>query len=143
MLLGRANKLSMAGQPRSLYFCIHVSNSRVSGLPADAYSHLSVVFGATWLTVPWLYPTEIFPLECRARGNSWGTLRRFIRRYYPAKTRPLRRCRMVNWKWLAYTFDPRHVQRNQREDAVCVWGLQCIEHSVCVGVLPRDESADA
>ncbi|KAG9119865.1 hypothetical protein FRC07_004897 [Ceratobasidium sp. 392] len=31
------------------------------------------VFGATWLTVPWLYPTEIFPLECRARGNSWGT----------------------------------------------------------------------
>ncbi|KAG8708034.1 hypothetical protein FRC08_000143 [Ceratobasidium sp. 394] len=32
------------------------------------------VFGATWLTVPWLYPTEIFPLECRARGNSWGVV---------------------------------------------------------------------
>ncbi|KAG8750532.1 hypothetical protein FRC11_010318, partial [Ceratobasidium sp. 423] len=34
----------------------------------------TAVFGATWLTVPWLYPTEIFPLECRARGNSWGVV---------------------------------------------------------------------
>ncbi|KAL8997384.1 MAG: hypothetical protein Q9169_003315 [Polycauliona sp. 2 TL-2023] len=29
-------------------------------------------FGATWLTVPWLYPAEIFPLQCRAKGNAWG-----------------------------------------------------------------------
>lgn len=32
------------------------------------------VFGATWLTVPWLYPAEIFPLEVRARGNAWGVV---------------------------------------------------------------------
>ncbi|KAI9697657.1 MAG: hypothetical protein M1836_004607 [Candelina mexicana] len=31
-------------------------------------------FGATWLTVPWLYPAEIFPLECRAKGNAWGVV---------------------------------------------------------------------
>jgi MFS family permease len=30
------------------------------------------VFGATWLTVPWLYPAEIFPLQIRARGNALG-----------------------------------------------------------------------
>ncbi|KAF8857869.1 putative MFS monosaccharide transporter [Acephala macrosclerotiorum] len=30
------------------------------------------IFGATWLTVPWLYPAEIFPLEVRAKGNAWG-----------------------------------------------------------------------
>lgn len=29
-------------------------------------------FGATWLTVPWLYPAEIFPLSVRAKGNAWG-----------------------------------------------------------------------
>ena len=29
-------------------------------------------FGATWLTVPWLYPAEIFPLAVRAKGNAWG-----------------------------------------------------------------------
>lgn len=31
-------------------------------------------FGATWLTVPWLYPAEIFPLAVRARGNAWGVV---------------------------------------------------------------------
>jgi len=32
------------------------------------------VFGATWLTIPWVYPTETFPLEVRAKGNAWGVL---------------------------------------------------------------------
>jgi hypothetical protein len=31
-------------------------------------------FGATWLTVPWIYPAEIFPLAVRARGNAWGVV---------------------------------------------------------------------
>lgn len=34
----------------------------------------TATFGATWLTVPWLYPAEIFPLEVRARGNAWGVV---------------------------------------------------------------------
>ncbi|KAL8878030.1 MAG: hypothetical protein Q9198_004077 [Flavoplaca austrocitrina] len=34
----------------------------------------TMTFGATWLTVPWLYPAEIFPLEVRARGNAWGVV---------------------------------------------------------------------
>ncbi|KAF2971302.1 hypothetical protein GQX73_g2223 [Xylaria multiplex] len=32
------------------------------------------VFGATWLTVPWLYPAEIFPLHVRSQGNAWGVV---------------------------------------------------------------------
>ena len=32
----------------------------------------TAVFGATWLTVPWLYQAEIFPLQVRAKGNAWG-----------------------------------------------------------------------
>lgn len=31
-------------------------------------------FGATWLTVPWLYPAEIFLLAVRAKGNAWGVV---------------------------------------------------------------------
>ncbi|KAL9028884.1 MAG: hypothetical protein Q9196_002805 [Gyalolechia fulgens] len=31
-------------------------------------------FGATWLTIPWLYPAEIFPLQVRAKGNAWGVV---------------------------------------------------------------------
>jgi len=34
----------------------------------------TAVFGATWLTIPWVYPTEIFPLEVRAKGNAWGVV---------------------------------------------------------------------
>lgn len=34
----------------------------------------TIIFGATWLTVPWLYPAEIFPLEVRAKGNAWGVV---------------------------------------------------------------------
>jgi hypothetical protein len=32
------------------------------------------IFGATWLTVPWVYPAEIFSLEVRAKGNAWGVV---------------------------------------------------------------------
>ncbi|KAI0027727.1 general substrate transporter [Vararia minispora EC-137] len=32
------------------------------------------VFGATWLTIPWVYPTETFPLEVRAKGMAWGVV---------------------------------------------------------------------
>ncbi|KDQ56003.1 hypothetical protein JAAARDRAFT_133067 [Jaapia argillacea MUCL 33604] len=34
----------------------------------------TAVFGATWLTIPWVYPTETFPLEVRAKGNAWGVV---------------------------------------------------------------------
>jgi hypothetical protein len=34
----------------------------------------TAIFGATWLTVPWLYPAEIFPLEVRSSGNAWGVV---------------------------------------------------------------------
>ncbi|KAK3614026.1 hypothetical protein LTR56_026876 [Elasticomyces elasticus] len=27
-----------------------------------------------WLTVPWLYPAEIFPLQARAKGTAWGVV---------------------------------------------------------------------
>ena len=32
------------------------------------------IFGATWLTIPWVYPTETFPLEVRAKGMAWGVV---------------------------------------------------------------------
>lgn len=31
-------------------------------------------FGATWLTIPWVYPTETFPLAVRAKGMARGVL---------------------------------------------------------------------
>ncbi|KAI7860436.1 general substrate transporter [Circinella umbellata] len=34
----------------------------------------TALFGMTFLTVTWLYPTEIYPLRVRARGGAWSTI---------------------------------------------------------------------
>ncbi|TFY83473.1 hypothetical protein EWM64_g544 [Hericium alpestre] len=34
----------------------------------------TAIFGATWLTIPWVYPTETFPLQVRAKGMAWGVV---------------------------------------------------------------------
>lgn len=51
------------------------SNGNYYGIAAVLSVYLfTATFGATWLTVPWLYPAEIFPLEVRAKGNAWGVV---------------------------------------------------------------------
>ena len=45
------------------------------GAAAASFTFIfSAGFGATWLTIPWLYPAEIFPLQFRAKGNASGAL---------------------------------------------------------------------
>ncbi|KAK2004522.1 general substrate transporter [Colletotrichum falcatum] len=34
----------------------------------------TAVFGASWLSIPWIVPAEIFPLQVRAKGNAWGVV---------------------------------------------------------------------
>ncbi|GAB1200165.1 hypothetical protein APSETT444_009532 [Aspergillus pseudonomiae] len=51
--------------------------SRANSFGAAAASMVFIftsVFGATWLTVPWIYPAEIYPLAVRAKGNAWGVV---------------------------------------------------------------------
>jgi hypothetical protein len=51
------------------------STAAAYGAAAAAFIYIfASVFGVTWLTVPWLYPAEIFPLEVRAKGNAWGVV---------------------------------------------------------------------
>lgn len=52
-------------------------NPKNSSYGAAAASFVFIytsIFGATWLAVPWLYPTEIFPLKVRAQGNAFGVV---------------------------------------------------------------------
>lgn len=54
-----------------------VGSSAARGYSSGAVAMIflfTATFGATWLTVPWLYPAEIFPLEVRAKGNAWGVV---------------------------------------------------------------------
>jgi hypothetical protein len=54
---------------------VHENSQEKWGIAATAMGYLyTFVFSATWLTVPWLYPAEIFPLNVRAKGNAWGVV---------------------------------------------------------------------
>ena len=52
-----------------------IATANAWGAAAASMVYLyTFVFGATWLTVPWLYPAEIFPIHVRAKGNAWGVV---------------------------------------------------------------------
>ncbi|GJN67990.1 MFS monosaccharide transporter [Purpureocillium lilacinum] len=50
------------------------NQSQIGGAATFFVFLYTAIFGATWLTVPWLYPAEIFPLQVRAKGNAWGVV---------------------------------------------------------------------
>ena len=91
-------------------------------------------FGATWLTVPWLYPAEIFPLAVRAKGNAWGVVGWSIGngwlvsdlstvRKQPANGRP----------------DPSIAglfRQHRREDLLPLRDRQCHQYPLRLGSLP-------
>jgi sugar porter (SP) family MFS transporter len=92
------------------------------GAAAAAFVFIfTAVFGATWLTVPWLYPAEIFPLQ----------VQRLWRRG------------LEHRQWLADAAVSRHVQRHWREHAVHFWRVQLPGHPRRLGFVPGVESADA
>lgn len=68
-----AGGMSRAGLDARAAGDIATANSY--GAAAASFVYIfTFVFGATWLTVPWLYPAEIFPLEVRAKGNAFGVV---------------------------------------------------------------------
>ncbi|KAH9898978.1 general substrate transporter [Xylariomycetidae sp. FL2044] len=66
-----AGAFSQLGQSATRNGDIDKANSYGAAAASFVFIFTSV-FGATWLTVPWLYPAEIFPLQVRAKGNAWG-----------------------------------------------------------------------
>lgn len=66
-----AGAFSKLGQDATANGDIAKANSYGAAAASFVFIFTSV-FGATWLTVPWLYPAEIFPLQVRAKGNAWG-----------------------------------------------------------------------
>lgn len=57
------------------YAQVEGPNQRAFGAGVAAFTFLyTATFGATWLTTPWLYPTEIFPLNVRAKGGAWSVV---------------------------------------------------------------------
>jgi len=64
------------------YVLLHTSNGKFPNLEkAKEFGAASAVviyfytciFGSTWITAGWLYPTEIFPIATRAKGAAWSS----------------------------------------------------------------------
>lgn len=57
------------------YAQIQGPHQKSYGAAVAAFTFLyTATFGATWLTTPWLYPTEIFPLNVRPKGGVWSVV---------------------------------------------------------------------
>lgn len=54
---------------------IMAQNPRAYGIGATFFTFAyTAFFGMTWLTVPWLYPVEIYPTKVRAKGGAWSVV---------------------------------------------------------------------
>ncbi len=72
--VGMAVELLIAGI-LDKYAQIQGPNQRSFGAGVATLTFLyTATFGAAWLTTPWLYPTEIFPLNVRAKGGAWSVV---------------------------------------------------------------------
>lgn len=71
------------------------SREHVGGAATFFVFLYTIIFGATWLIVPWLYPAEIFPLQVRARGNSWGVVGWSIGNGWTVSSHSIRRIRYM------------------------------------------------
>lgn len=49
-------------------------NDQFGAAAASFVFIFTAAFGASWLTVPWTYQNEIFPVQIRAKGAAWGVI---------------------------------------------------------------------
>jgi sugar porter (SP) family MFS transporter len=49
-------------------------NAKFGSAAASFVFIFTAAFGASWLTVPWTYQNEIFPVQVRAKGAAWGVI---------------------------------------------------------------------
>ena len=72
--IGQGISLILAGAFSRLLKDNPDKSSQYGGAAALFVFLYTAIFGATWLTIPWVYPTETFPLEVRAKGNAFGVV---------------------------------------------------------------------
>lgn len=104
----------------------------------------TAIFGATWLTVPWLYPAEIFPLQVRARGNAWGVVgwsigngwcvsgKASAQYYSPCTTNSSLGSALTN-----------NLRQASRENTLHIRRRKCSVYRRCLGSLSRNQSTYA
>lgn len=106
----------------------------------------TMIFGATWLTVPWLYPAEIFPLQIRAKGNAWGVVGWSIGNGWTVSYASTIWIFLGIKTWLLTKETDNdasyRLQSNWLQHNVHLWWSKHYLHLDCLGPLSRDKPAN-
>lgn len=62
------------------------------------------VFGASWLSMAWLYPAEIFSTAMRAKGNSMSTAANWLGNFIVAEITPVLFDSIGFWTYILFAF---------------------------------------
>ncbi|CAO3642929.1 unnamed protein product [Cunninghamella blakesleeana] len=62
------------------------------------------VFGASWLSMAWLYPAEIFSTAMRAKGNSMSTAANWLGNFIVAEITPILFGSIGFWTYILFAF---------------------------------------
>ncbi|CAO3645067.1 unnamed protein product [Cunninghamella echinulata] len=72
---------------------------------AAAFTMLyNFVFGASWLSMAWLYPAEIFSTGMRAKGNSMSTAANWLGNFVVAEITPVLFASIDYWTYILFAF---------------------------------------
>ena len=121
---------------------VHPAKASAYGAAAASFTFLFTVgFGATWLTIPWLYPAEIFPLQVRAKGNAWGVVGWSIGNGWTVSITHNKRLRDRSLIHVAGPALADHVPEDPRKDFLCLRCLQYPHSPHNLGILSGIQSA--
>lgn len=85
-LIGQAATLFIVGGAQ---YCVEQGNDKASPAVITFVMVYNFVFGAAWLGLAWLYPSEIFPTALRAKGNSMSTGANWLGNFVVAMIAPV------------------------------------------------------
>ena len=85
-LIGQAVTLIIVGGAQ---YCVEAGMGQASPAVIVFVIVYNAIFGAAWLGLAWLYPSEIFPTALRAKGNSMSTGANWLGNFIVAMIAPV------------------------------------------------------
>lgn len=100
-LIGQALFLAVVG---ACQYLVGVGYTKAAPAVVVFIMAYNFTFGATWLSLAWLYPSEIFSTALRAKGNSMSTAANWLGNFIVAEIAPVMFDSIGYWTFLIFSF---------------------------------------
>ncbi|KAI8991751.1 general substrate transporter [Mycotypha africana] len=101
-LIGQAITLLIVGGCQYIVESTNGANAQASSTVIAFVMLYNFVFGAAWLGLAWLYPSEIFSTGLRAKGNSMSTAANWLGNFVVAMIAPVLFAYAKYWTFLLF-----------------------------------------